>query len=872
MKKHDSEVISTTSSTSKGSDRRKNRFSLRRIFNTTGTTGRTKSRISLNSNSSAQSDYGFLAPPSGRGSPPGATAAPLSAASQPGSLRVPSTTPAQLKRSDSGTQQECPLCLTEWPVENFPDVSTCDHRSCLSCLQMYLKIEITESRINIACPECSEKFHPNDIKFILQDEVLMQKYEDFMVRRVLVADPDARWCPAPDCGYAVIAKECAGCPKIKCERPGCDTFFCYHCKQYWHPNKTCDTARAERALNDRSGSVTYSHDAESQKDYIKPCPRCSAFIMKMNDGSCNHMTCPVCGAEFCWLCMKEISDLHYLSPSGCTFWGKKPWSRKKKILWQLGTLIGAPVGITLVAGVAVPAMIIGIPVWVGRKIHSKYETASRRKRNLAIVGGVAASVLVAPVVAGLAVGIGVPILLGYVYGVVPISLCRSGGCGITTTDGGGVRFEFEENETGIPSGMYPSTDTQSVGTGHHVANPSIAPSIGEASVGMTNSIYSASGSNMDRVGIIPESDRDSVSNRAIAGASLNGSMSGSTYAAVIGLHTKLEVQAEMSGNHNKRASFSSESASANFSIGEKSIGEKSVLADDCSTKALAGSIVNYKLDAGSSASEVQIDVFSNHSISAPIDNDTARSKESDTLSVSQEDKKRTTSCPGSPVSGCGSICGIEDGKPLNIRCKRCRRLARQMADKSEHMNVHFSDQVSLQSFQAEDLVLDLPMGKQGIDSLSEKCSEALELTEVEHDIEKLNASLTSAVGASNSGEPAVLLTEVENDKPMCVFYKEGKKEVPFSKKGLENTQPLSTDKSASASAKENTQDSASVMQGYEHESSPVIRCPSEEKYKVETESVQYVRKRHRSCELALENGRISPSSVGGCSGWSSNQI
>ena len=47
-------------------------------------------------------------------------------------------------------------------------------------------------------------------------------------------------------------------------------------------------------------------------DDIKPCPRCSAFIIKMDDGSCNHMTCAVCGAEFCWLCMKEISDLHYL--------------------------------------------------------------------------------------------------------------------------------------------------------------------------------------------------------------------------------------------------------------------------------------------------------------------------------------------------------------------------------------------------------------------------------------------------------------------------------------------------------------------------------------------------------------------------------
>ena len=31
--------------------------------------------------------------------------------------------------------------------------------------------------------------------------------------------------------------------------------------------------------------------------------------------------------------------------------------------------MGAPVGITLVAGIAVPAMIIGIPVWVGRKVR-----------------------------------------------------------------------------------------------------------------------------------------------------------------------------------------------------------------------------------------------------------------------------------------------------------------------------------------------------------------------------------------------------------------------------------------------------------------------------------------------------------------------
>ena len=51
---------------------------------------------------------------------------------------------------------------------------------------------------------------------------------------------------------------------------------------------------------------------------IKVCPRCSAFIMKINDGSCNRMNCTVCGCLFCWLCLQEISDVHFLrSVWGC---------------------------------------------------------------------------------------------------------------------------------------------------------------------------------------------------------------------------------------------------------------------------------------------------------------------------------------------------------------------------------------------------------------------------------------------------------------------------------------------------------------------------------------------------------------------------
>nr|XP_015804817.2 E3 ubiquitin-protein ligase RNF19A [Nothobranchius furzeri] len=492
---------------------------------------------------------------------------------------------------------ECPLCLLCHSRESFPDIMTCHHRSCIDCLRQYLRIEISESRVNISCPECSERYNPHDICMILCDRVLMEKYEEFMLRRWLVADPDCRWCPAPDCGYAVIAFGCASCPKITCGREGCGTEFCYHCKQLWHPNQTCDAARQQRAQSlhlrtVRSSSLSYSQESGATADDIKPCPRCAAYIIKMNDGSCNHMTCAVCGCEFCWLCMKEISDLHYLSPSGCTFWGKKPWSRKKKILWQLGTLVGAPVGIALIAGIAIPAMIIGIPVYVGRKIHNRYEgkDISNHKRNLVIAGGVSLSVIVSPVVAAVTVGIGVPIMLAYVYGVVPISLCRSGGCGVSAGNGKGVRIEFDdENDMNVGSGTA-ATDMTSV------ADTRNNPSLCEGSVeGMTGS-FSASGSHVDRLGTTRDNLSETASTMALAGASITGSLSGSV---MVNYLNRLEVQADV---QKERCSLSGESATVSLGA----------VSDNASTKAMAGSILNayIPVDREGNNMEVQVDIES----------------------------------------------------------------------------------------------------------------------------------------------------------------------------------------------------------------------------------------------------------------------
>ncbi|KOC63990.1 E3 ubiquitin-protein ligase RNF19A [Habropoda laboriosa] len=479
------------------------------------------------------------------------------------------------RESSENGLMKCPLCFAELPVEFFPVVQSCHHRSCYDCFQQYLKFQISESRVNIACPECLEPLHPNDIRMILNDQTQLEKYEDFMVRRVLAVEPDARWCPAPDCSFAVIASGCASCPKLRCERPGCDSYFCYHCKARWHPNQTCDAARAQRTqYYERSSSLSFSQSDSQHKDDIKPCPRCEVLIVKMDDGSCNHMICSVCGAEFCWLCMKEISDLHYLSPSGCTFWGKKPWSRKKKILWQLGTLMGAPVGIGLAAG---------IPVWVGKELYTKYEKDNKHKRNAFIVGGVTASVLVSPILAGLAVSIGVPILLFYVYGVVPISLCRSGGCGVST-NGTGVRFDFDdENELMGSLGVRNAGDEASIDVASHRGGN---PSIGEASLSL------GSGSQLEKLG--RENDRESASNVALAGTSLAGSIASS----VLPGGQRLEVQADVTST--QRFSLCSETASAATSLSEKSVNASIALDDGAaSTRALAGSVLNFKMDGSS---------------------------------------------------------------------------------------------------------------------------------------------------------------------------------------------------------------------------------------------------------------------------------
>jgi len=210
--------------------------------------------------------------------------------------------------------------------------------------------------------------------------------------------------------------------------------------------------------------------------------------------------------------------------------------------------------------------------------------ASRYKRNIAVTGGVVAAVVVSPILAGLAVGLGVPILLAYVYGVVPISLCRSGGCGLTTSSSG-VNFDFDEdNESMEPSAVITHERlTRQSTRSNDFGSSRGAPSIGEVSVESST----MRGRRHSQRGSSP--DRESASVLALAGASLTGSVGSSSHPPS---HSKLEIQADVIST--KRHSLSSETASVCLSMDDAG----------ASTRGLAGSVLSYKANTEDSKSEI----------------------------------------------------------------------------------------------------------------------------------------------------------------------------------------------------------------------------------------------------------------------------
>lgn len=155
------------------------------------------------------------------------------------------------------------------------------------------------------------------------------RYKTLLNRAYVDDSPSLRWCPAPNCEYAVECQYSSSnasarnavkrrrkdgprdsiVPTVQC---ACGHSFCFQCSVEGHAPAVCDVVRLWiRKCEDDSETV--SHTAiELGVDLIlvqkanwisantKECPNCASTIEK--NGGCNHMSCRKCRHEWCWIC------------------------------------------------------------------------------------------------------------------------------------------------------------------------------------------------------------------------------------------------------------------------------------------------------------------------------------------------------------------------------------------------------------------------------------------------------------------------------------------------------------------------------------------------------------------------------------------
>ncbi|NXC18452.1 RN19A ligase, partial [Corythaeola cristata] len=299
---------------------------------------------------------------------------------------------------------ECPPCLLPQPPQAFPSLAPCHHRSCQGCLEQYLGIAVSESRVTVACPHCPAMLQPANVRRLLAEPALRDKYEEFLLRRLLAADPGTRWCPAPDCP-CVIAYGCAECPHLTCGHEGCGTKFCYHCRQPWHPDSPCVPVPPAPGL---ANPMAQLEDPASGETLAQAGAQDWDGAIRLSAPAVGPRVCPRVGAGDAGVCVPCVGapGPALAVPSGCTFWGKRPWSQTWKILWQLGMVPGAPVVISLIAGIAVPVVTIRIPTYMGRKVlvGALQSSLSGCQRCLPVTSSVLLARFVSPIVTAVTVG------------------------------------------------------------------------------------------------------------------------------------------------------------------------------------------------------------------------------------------------------------------------------------------------------------------------------------------------------------------------------------------------------------------------------------------------------------------------------------
>ncbi|KAK1093288.1 hypothetical protein LTR48_002643 [Friedmanniomyces endolithicus] len=213
----------------------------------------------------------------------------------------------------------CDICCEDdHDMESFAMI--CGHRFCTDCYRQYLtqKIKDEGEAARIKCPgdRCNKIIDAKSLDLLVPAD-LTNRYHALLMRTYVDDRESLKWCPAPNCVYAV---ECSVkrrdllkiVPTVHCD---CKHAFCFGCTLADH--QPCPCALVKKWLKKCEDD---SETANWISANTKECPKCHSTIEK--NGGCNHMTCRKCKNEFCWMCMGLWSE-HGTSWYNCSRFEEK---------------------------------------------------------------------------------------------------------------------------------------------------------------------------------------------------------------------------------------------------------------------------------------------------------------------------------------------------------------------------------------------------------------------------------------------------------------------------------------------------------------------------------------------------------------------
>ena len=240
---------------------------------------------------------------------------------------------------EEGEGKFCNVCYEYYHEEDFFALK-CGHEFCVNCVADHLRINIEGGNaMKLPCMQqgCKVRFGPEEIQSFCTAKIFNQ-YNNIREDVRIGKSSKLKWCARPGCEHTVRRPACF-CFRRRaiCQ---CGHATCWKCGETYH-DAACQVSGAAGFM---------MHNVNSR---VSKCPLCKSMIYKP-DG-CNHMACSRCKGAFCWICRRDISDVHYdhFSPEnmfGCNGMTEVPQCILCWVFLMILMIIVSPIAVSVRMG------------------------------------------------------------------------------------------------------------------------------------------------------------------------------------------------------------------------------------------------------------------------------------------------------------------------------------------------------------------------------------------------------------------------------------------------------------------------------------------------------------------------------------------